>query len=90
MSCFLPPLCLFCDHFNHSDDADVSLSCKAFEQIPDSIFLDEILHTRHIEGDNNILFKINPEMIDEYNDVNELRMAMDMQAFPELKQSAPA
>jgi hypothetical protein len=33
----------------------------------------------------NILFKINPEMIEEYKDVNEMRVAMDMLAFPELE-----
>jgi hypothetical protein len=31
----------------------------------------------------NILFKINPEMIEEYKDVNEMRVAMNMLAFPE-------
>ena len=73
MSCLLPPLCLFCRHFHHSDAADVPLSCKAFEEIPDEIFLRHFLHTREFPGDNGVVFELNPEMRSEFDEISELK-----------------
>jgi len=87
MSCFLPPLCIFCKYYLHTDQAESSISCSAFETIPDEIFQDEIMHLEPLEGDNNLQFEINPDMRDEYDDVNEMRKAMGMPAFPALSAS---
>lgn len=82
MSCFLPSLCIFCVHFDHSDDANDGVSCKAFDQIPDEIFMDKVLHTVSIGEDKGISFELNRELEDEYLEMREFRMECGLAEFP--------
>lgn len=82
MSCLLPPPCLFCAHYHHSDAHDDALSCAAFEQIPDEIFCADILHSVGYPGDKGIQFELNQDLLDEFIEINNLRIDMGLEPYP--------
>ena len=82
MSCLLPPLCLFCTHYHHSESSSQYLSCAAFNQIPDEIFNGRVSHTVAYPGDSGITFQLNQTMQTEFDEINELRQQMNLQPYP--------
>jgi hypothetical protein len=77
--CILPPMCVFCVHYNQDagiDDPD----CSAFAEIPDAIFVGDFDPHRAFAGDGGVRFELVAEMAEDYAEVmavrNELREAM--------------
>lgn len=82
MSCFIPPLCVFCSHFDHTDNANDAISCSAFVDIPDEIFTGQFSHTMPYPGDKGITFQLNAEREGEFEEVNKLRCSMNLKPYP--------
>lgn len=70
--CLLPPNCLFCTHYHHEVTTD-GWDCDAYEEIPDVIFEGGNPHTEQVLGDQGIRFALNPELEEEYIDVEDLK-----------------
>ena len=78
--CLLPPPCLFCRHYNDEAGIDEP-DCSAFDEIPDEIFRGRCDHFEHYPGDGGVRFDLNPEMAEEFEEVNELRSEMELAPF---------
>jgi hypothetical protein len=70
--CLIPPMCLFCAHY-HQTGPNQDLSCDAFDEIPDAIFLGEFDHNRPYPGDRGIRFELDPEQADDYAEAMAIR-----------------
>jgi hypothetical protein len=81
MSCFLPSACLFCTHIQLDRPGD-GVACDAFDEIPDSIFMGEVLHLAPYPGDGGLLFQLDPEQAEAFHEVNQLRREMGLPAVP--------
>jgi hypothetical protein len=80
--CFLPPVCLFCAHY-HEDAGIDEDDCAAFEEIPDEIFRGDLDHTTPFPGDRGLRFRLNEELREELEEINQLRREMGLRPYPE-------
>lgn len=78
--CFLPPQCLFCRHYNLNGGID-DRDCDAFAEIPDDIFRSRVDHAAPYAGDGGVRFELDPGMRDEFDEINELRIQMELAPF---------
>jgi hypothetical protein len=70
--CILPPMCLFCVHYNQ--DAEMGEpDCRAFAEIPDAIFMGEFDHRQPYPGDRGVRFLLAPDMAEDYAEVMAVR-----------------
>jgi len=70
--CFLPPMCVFCRHYNQ--DAGVNgPDCSAFVEIPDQIFHGDFDHREPFPGDGGLRFELDPEQADDFEEVMEMK-----------------
>ena len=79
--CFIPPQCLFCQHLLMQDGDPDGPDCRAFEEIPSVIFRGLFDHSQVHEGDHGFRFQLRPEMREEFEEINELRIEAGMQPF---------
>lgn len=70
--CLLPPNCLFCAHYHNNEDLDAP-DCDAFAEIPEAIFMGGNEHLTPVSGDHGVLFSLDPEMAEEFSEVQDLR-----------------
>lgn len=70
--CLLPPNCIFCSHYHHEVTVD-GWDCDAYEEIPEVIFEGGNAHTEEVPDDQGFRFELNPELEEEYNEVEELK-----------------
>lgn len=73
--CFLPPNCIFCTHYNHGHTGS-DRDCTAFKEIPEEILFGGNRHTQAYPGDDGVTFNLNPEYMDEYAEIRELRTSI--------------
>lgn len=70
MSCILPPVCVFCQHFLENDP---ERECLAFKEIPSAIMEGELDHTDAYPGDAGYRFRLNPAELETFVELNEVR-----------------
>ena len=70
--CFLPPLCVFCRHYNVGG-VPGEPDCAAFAEIPDPIFRGEFDHRQPFPGDAGVRFELHPEFRADFADLLEIR-----------------
>lgn len=70
--CLLPPMCVFCRHYNENVGADEP-DCAAFTEIPDAIFRGDFDHRQAYPGDGGVHFELNPEHAGDFEEVMEMR-----------------
>lgn len=73
--CLLPPMCLFCRHYNQDSRGDEP-DCSAFVEIPDDIFHGDFDHRRSFPGDNGVRFELISELADDFAEVMSIRRQM--------------
>lgn len=78
MSCVLPPVCVFCQHFLENDP---ERECLAFEEIPAAIMDGKFDHTEPYPGDGGYLFRLEPDEVETFLELNEVRREFSMPAF---------
>lgn len=78
MSCVLPPVCVFCEHFLENDP---DRECFAFEEIPSVIMDGKFDHTEPYPGDGGYHFCLIPEEYQTFIELNEVRQEFGMQPF---------
>jgi hypothetical protein len=77
--CILPPMCLFCNHYNHTGNHE-DRDCTAFVEIPDPIFRGEFDHRNAFPGDAGVRFELDQALADEFAEVTALkRMILESQ-----------
>ncbi|UOG93729.1 MAG: hypothetical protein L3K52_08385 [Candidatus Thiothrix sulfatifontis] len=84
MSCLLPPVCAFCQHFLENDP---ERECQAFVEIPGAIVEGKCDHTEPYPGDDGYRFALIPEELETFLELNEVRQEFELPAF-RLPQSA--
>ncbi len=70
--CLLPPMCLFCRHYNQ-ESADGEPDCAAFDEIPDAIFVGDFDHRRPFPGDKGVRFELEPALAGDFDEVMAVR-----------------
>ena len=81
MSCLLPPVCAFCLHFNADIEQHTTQECRAFAEIPEAVMLGECDHSEPLANDQGLQFQLNPDLAEEFAEVNALRELMDLPRF---------
>jgi hypothetical protein len=72
MSCLMPPLCSFCEHYL-GDVAGAEKECDAFLEIPDAIITGAYDHTKPHPDDQGILFKLNEALREDFEEVEAIK-----------------
>lgn len=70
MSCVLPPVCVFCQHFLEDDP---ERECLAFREIPNDIMDGKCDHTEPYPGDGGYRFQLVPGEMETFLELNEIR-----------------
>ncbi len=76
--CFLPPVCVFCRHYNVGAGPGEP-DCVAFAEIPDPIFRGEFDHRRPFPGDNGTRFELEPAFEADYAELEAVREELSAQ-----------
>lgn len=77
---FLPPLCVFCRHYNVGV-APGEPDCAAFAEIPEPIFSGEFDHRRPFPGDAGVRFELHPAYTADFADLLEVRRQLGGQGI---------
>lgn len=78
MSCVLPPVCVFCQHFLEND---VERECLAFVEIPSAIMDGKCDHTEPYPGDNGYRFRLIPTELETFIELNDIRREFKLLEF---------
>lgn len=84
MSCLLPPVCVFCQHYLEDDP---ERDCLAFEEIPGSIITGKCDHIDFYPGDGGYRFLLRPGELETFLELNEVRQEMGLVAFRVAKET---
>jgi hypothetical protein len=78
---FLPPLCVFCRHYNVGV-APGEPDCAAFAEIPDPIFRGDFDHRQPFPGDKGIRFELEPAFEADFAELETVRRELLQQGSP--------
>jgi hypothetical protein len=69
-------MCVFCLHYRHDAGSDAA-DCRAFQEIPDEIFVGGFDHRRAFPGDNGVRFVLAPDMADDFAEVMAVKAELE-------------
>lgn len=78
MSCVLPPVCVFCQHFLENNP---DRECLAFEEIPSAIMDGKCDHIDPYPGDGGCRFQLIPAERETFVELNEVRREFELPEF---------
>ena len=78
MSCLLPHICVFCQHYLENDP---ERECLAFQEIPDDIMAGNCDHGDPYPDDGGYRFQLQPEELETFLELNDLRREMGLLEF---------
>ncbi|WP_028490126.1 hypothetical protein [Thiothrix lacustris] len=78
MSCVLPPVCVFCQHFLENNP---DRECLAFEEIPNAIMDGKCDHIDPYPGDGGYRFQLIPAERETFLELNEVRREFELPEF---------
>lgn len=73
--CLLPPMCLFCRHYNQDSGHD-ERDCSAFVETPDDIFRGYFDHRLAYPGNGGVCFELISEQADDFAEVMSVRQQL--------------